>query len=669
MSEIQGMVPRTGGDTLELVKDLEQMHFTPKQPLTDRTNWSAAQSSRLYGLEAWGQPYFSVSEQGHVMVRPRAERGGCLDLVSLVRSLQARSLSLPLLIRFDDILEDRLARLHDAFERAIIQYGYRGRYQGVFPIKCHQQRHVLEHVVRVGRRWNFGLEAGSKAELLIALALLDDPDALLVCNGYKDTRYLETAILARRLGRRPLVVIEQPDEVDGLTACSRRLGMAPLMGVRAKLSVQGIGRWGNSSGDGAKFGLSVPDLLTTVNTLRDVGLLEELRLLHVHIGSQISDIAVLKEALQEMGQIYVQLVALGAPMGYLDVGGGLGVDYDGSCTATAASTNYSLQNYANDVVATIQECCQPRGVPMPTLVSESGRAVASHFSVLVFDVLSTGRVNAVVPPSQEEEPLLVRNLRELLATVTPENLQEAWHDAVKFKDDALSAFRLGYLSLSDRGTAEQLYWACCRTIANHLGNQPVPADLQPITTALAATYYANLSIFRSAPDTWAIDQLFPVMPIHRLHEPPQVLGTFADLTCDSDGKLNRFINSGTHKSLLELHHLQPPNPYWMGLFLGGAYQEIMGNLHNLFGRTNAVHIRLASQGGYQVEQVARGNTTSDVLTALDHDPRSLVERLRRDSEIAIAAGNLTVPDAHRFITHVEESLRQSTYLEPGVRPH
>ena len=643
------------------------MSPAPRQSSTRQTPWSTAHSSRLYGLDAWGQPYFSINEQGHVVVRPRGAEGDGLDLVTLVQDLQARHLSLPLLIRFDDILEDRLARLHGAFAQAVAQYRYQGRYRGVFPIKCHQQRHVLEHVVRAGRRWNFGLEAGSKAELLVALSLLDDPDALLVCNGYKDTRYLETAILARRLGRRPLVVIEQPNEVEGLVACSRQLGMAPLMGVRAKLAVQGSGRWGNSSGDGAKFGLSAPDLLATVNTLGEAGLLGELRLLHMHIGSQISDIAVLKEALQEMGQIYVQLVALGAPMGYLDVGGGLGVDYDGSCTATAASTNYSLQNYANDVVATIQECCQPHGVPVPILVSESGRAVASHFSVLVFDVLSSGGVHGAVPPLQEEEPLLVRNLRELLAAITSKNLQEAWHDAVKFKDDALSAFRLGYLSLVDRAKSEQLYWACCRTIADYLSHQSIPADLQPITSALAATYYANFSVFRSAPDTWAIDQLFPVMPIHRLHEPPQVLGTFADLTCDSDGKLNRFIDAGGHKSHLELHRLQPPNPYWVGLFLGGAYQEIMGNLHNLFGRTNAVHIRLAPQGGYRVEQVAQGNTMSDVLTALDHDPQSLMERLRRDSEAAIAAGNLTIPDAHRLMTHVEESLRQSTYLESGVR--
>ncbi len=646
-----------------------QTHLSQGQPSPGETTWTAAESSRLYGLEHWGQPYFSINERGHVIVQPRAEWGGCLDLVSLVQDLQARNLSLPLIIRFDDILEDRLTKLHGAFERAMAQYSYEGKYQGVFPIKCHQQRHVVEHLVRVGRRWNFGLEAGSKAELLVALALLDDPDALLICNGYKDNRYLETAILARRLGRRPLAVIEQPHEVHDLIACSQRLGMTPLMGVRAKLSVPSMGRWGTSSGDGSKFGLSAPQLLVTINTLQEAGLLEDLRLLHMHIGSQISDIAVLKEALQEVGQLYVQLVAMGAPMGYLDVGGGLGVDYDGSRTATTASTNYSLQNYANDVVATIQECCQPHGVPMPTLVSESGRAIASHFSVLVFDVLSTGTVNGVIPPQQEEEPLLVRNLRALLDTISPDNLQEAWHDALKFKDDALSAFRLGYLSLIDRSKAEQLYWACCCTIAEHLSRQPIPADLQPLATALAATYYGNFSIFRSAPDTWAIDQLFPVMPIHRLHEPPQALGTLADLTCDSDGKLNNFIGSGGHKSLLELHHLQPGEPYWLGLFLGGAYQEIMGNLHNLFGRTNAVHIRLAPQGGYRVEQVVRGNTTSDVLRALDHDPQALVERLRQDSEAAIAAGNLTIPEAHRLITHVEESLRQTTYLGPDMVPH
>lgn len=328
-------------------------------------SWSAADGAALYGLDRWGEPYFSVGARGHVMVQPRGDRGGSLDLVELVRELQGRDLTLPLLIRFDDILEDRLERLHGAFERAITQYCYEGRYQGVFPVKCNQQRHVVEQLVESGRRWHFGLEAGSKAELLIALSLLDDPDALLICNGYKDRRYIETAILARRLGRQPVVVIEQADEVERIIAASSALGGAPFIGIRAKLSARSTGRWGSSVGERAKFGLSIPDVLTTVERLRQAGLLDDLRLLHFHVGSQINDIAVLKDALQEAGQIYAELNRLGAPMGFLDVGGGLGIDYDGSRTATAASTNYSLQNYANDVVATIKECCEPHGIRPP----------------------------------------------------------------------------------------------------------------------------------------------------------------------------------------------------------------------------------------------------------------------------------------------------------------
>ncbi|NDG01280.1 MAG: biosynthetic arginine decarboxylase, partial [Synechococcaceae bacterium WBB_32_011] len=498
--------------------------------------WTSADSAALYGLERWGDPYFSVNSCGHVIVQPRGDRGGSLDLVELVEGLQNRNLHLPLLIRFDDILEDRLERLHGAFERAIAQYGYGGRYQGVFPVKCNQQRHVVEQLVESGRRWNFGLEAGSKAELLIALSLLNDPAALLICNGYKDNRYIETAILARQLGRQPVVVIEQADEVERIISASKTLGAAPLIGIRAKLSTRSTGRWGSSVGERAKFGLSVPDLLATVEALRAANLLNDLRLLHFHIGSQINNIAVLKDALQEAGQLYVQLAELGAPMGYLDVGGGLGVDYDGSRTASAASTNYSLQNYANDVVATIKECCEPKAIAVPTLVSESGRAIASHFSILVFNVLGNTAVADQVPDQQPEEPLIVRNLRETLAGINPQNLQEAWNDARKFKDDALSSFRLGYLSLQHRGLAEQLYWACCWAITRELPATDVPEDLRSLQAALAHTYYANLSIFRSAPDTWAIDQLFPIMPIHRLDERPNQLGSFADLTCDSDGK-------------------------------------------------------------------------------------------------------------------------------------
>ena len=549
-------------------------------------------------------------------------------------------------------------------------------------MKCNQQRHVVEQLVESGRRWHFGLEAGSKAELLIALSLLDDPDALLICNGYKDRRYIETAILARRLGRQPVVVIEQADEVERIIAASSSLGGAPFIGIRARLSARSTGRWGSSVGERAKFGLSIPALLTTVERLRETGLLADLRLLHFHIGSQINDIAVLKDALQEAGQIYAELTRLGAPMGFLDVGGGLGIDYDGSRTASAASTNYSLQNYANDVVATIRECCEPHGIRPPTLVSESGRALASHFSVLVFDVLGAGGRSDGVPPVAEGEALILRNLRDTLGVVEAiaaaggedggeraevERLQEAWNDALKFKEDALNAFRLGYLSLPERATAERLTWASCQAIARQLEGLPagtvIPQELQALPAALAGTYYANLSVFRSAPDTWAIDQLFPVLPIHRLDERPTRLGSFADLTCDSDGKIARFIDRGQVKPLLELHDLRPGEPYWIGLFLGGAYQEVMGNLHNLFGSTNAAHIRLAAGGGYRVEHVVRGNTNAEVLEAMEHDPDLLQERLRLASEQAIGRGDLAISDARRLMAHLRASLEQTTYLE------
>jgi arginine decarboxylase len=652
--------------------------------MASAARWSIADSAALYGLERWGEPYFSLNARGHVIVQPRGDRGGALDLVELVQGLQGRNLSLPLLIRFDDILEDRLERLHAAFERAIAQYGYAGRYQGVFPVKCNQQRHVVEQLAESGRRWHFGLEAGSKAELLIALSLVDDPEALLICNGYKDQRYIETAILARRLGRQPVVVIEQADEVERIIRASRELGAAPFIGIRAKLSSRSTGRWGSSVGEKAKFGLAIPEVLATVEALRAAGLLADLRLLHFHVGSQINDIAVLKDALQEAGQIYVELTNLGAPMGFLDVGGGLGIDYDGSRTATAASTNYSLQNYANDVVATVRECCEPHGVTVPTLVSESGRAIASHFSVLVFDVLGCGGVlgsdgtAGAIPPAADGEPLVVRNLRDTLAAITSSDnrpdtsrLQEAWNDAIKFKDDALAAFRLGYLSLPQRALAEQLTWACAEAIVARLpagagggsSGGPIPDDLRALAAALAGTYYANLSVFRSAPDTWAIEQLFPLMPIHRLDEQPTRLGHFADLTCDSDGKLARFIGDGQAKPLLELHALREGEPYWIGMFLGGAYQEVMGNLHNLFGSTNAVHIRLADGGGYRVDHVVRGNTNAEVLEAMEHDPELLLERLRVASEAAIQRGDLAISDARRLMAHLETSLGQSTYLQ------
>lgn len=640
---------------------------------TDVTSWTAEDSAELYGLHRWGEPYFSVNSRGHISVEPLGERGGSLDLVELVQGLEGRNLNLPLLIRFDDILQDRLERLHAAFEKAIVHYGYKGRYQGVFPVKCNQQRHVVEELVSCGKQWHFGLEAGSKAELLIALSLIEDPEALLICNGYKDRRYIETAILARRLGRQPVVVIEQAEEVSRIIKASRELGAAPFIGIRAKLSTRSTGRWGSSVGDKAKFGLAIPEVLATVEALREADLLKDLRLLHFHVGSQINDIAVLKDALQEAGQIYAELTKLGAPMGYIDVGGGLGIDYDGSRTATAASTNYSLQNYANDVVATVGECCKTQGVAVPTLVSESGRAIASHFSVLVFNILGNGSQQKAQAAVRESQSLTVGNLRDTLNNICEthvENdadtmrLQEAWNDALKFKEDALAAFRLGYLNLPDRALAEQLTWSCAEEIVARLPRHlTIPEDLKNLQSALAETYYANLSVFRSAPDTWAIDQLFPIMPIHRLDEAPTKLGHFADLTCDSDGKLAKFIGDGQARPLLELHELHNNEPYLIGMFLGGAYQEVMGNLHNLFGSTNAAHVRLNPGGGYQVDHVVRGDTNADVLEAMEHDPNLLLERLRIATETAIQQGSLSISEASRLMDHLENSLRQITYLQ------
>ena len=636
--------------------------------------WSIARSGDLYGLNRWGDPYFSINSRGHVVVQPRGDRGGSIDLMELLSGLEERDLSSPLLVRFDDILDDRLERLHAAFERAISHYDYSGCYQGVFPIKCNQQRHVVEHLVESGRRWNFGLEAGSKAELLIALSLTQNPHALLICNGYKDHRYIETAILARKLGHQPVVVIEQADEVPRIIKASKVLGASPFLGLRARLSSRSTGRWGSSVGERAKFGLNLTEVLKTVEALKAAGLLDELRLLHFHIGSQINDIAVLKDALQEAGQIYVELIRLGAPMGLLDVGGGLGVDYDGSRTASAASTNYSLQNYANDVVATVKECCMPHNIPVPTLVSESGRAIASHFSVLVFNVLGCGQPPEQEPAPQPDEPLPVRNLRETLFQIRqvkdqPEIdislLQEAWNDAVKFRDDALAAFRLGYIRLDQRAMAEELSWSCAQAINALLpGSKPIHEDLRGLQRALACTYYANLSVFRSAPDTWAIDQLFPVMPIHRLDEQPTELGQFADLTCDSDGKLDQFIDAGKTKSLLELHPLRDGEPYRIGIFLAGAYQEVMGNLHNLFGSTNAVHVRLNPIGsGYVLDHVVHGDTNADVLQVMEHDPDLMLERFRQATEQAIQSKALGIADARRLMDHLKTSLRQTTYLQ------
>ncbi len=651
-------------------------HDTKMAP--EPQDWTIEDSEELYRITGWGEPYFAINDAGHVTVSPKGERGGSLDLYELVSALKRRNLEPPLLIRFSDILEDRIERLNAAFARAIARYNYTGVYRGVYPTKCNQQRHLVENLVKFGQPHQFGLEAGSKPELLIALATLTTPGALLICNGYKDREYIETAILARRLDKTPIIVIEQIEEVAMAIDASRSLGIKPILGVRAKLSSRGTGHWGCSTGDRAKFGLTVPEIITAVDQLRDADMLDCLQLLHFHIGSQISSIGVIKDAIREAARIYVELASLGAKMQYLDVGGGLGVDYDGSKTNFYASKNYNMQNYANDVVAEIRDACREKELKMPTIISESGRAIASHQSVLVFNVLGTSDIPVDCPePAHEDEHLIIRNLWETYTSISNDNYQESYHDAEKFKEVAISQFEYGSMSLRERARAELLYWACCGKILHivrQLREQEdyVPDDLEDLEKIMASIYYVNLSVFQSAPDSWAIDQLFPIMPIHRLDEEPTCRATLADLTCDSDGKIDKFIDLTDIKSVLELHPLTyppqdnthqstSPDPYYLAMFLNGAYQEIMGNLHNLFGDTNTVHIKLTPDG-YRIEHVVKGDTMTEVLSYVQYDSEDLIESIRQQSEQALAAKRITLEEAQLLLQTYESSLRGYTYL-------
>ena len=666
-------------------------------------SWTIEDSKKLYRIHEWGEPYFSINAAGHVTIAPQGERGKTLDLWELVESLGKRNLGLPLLIRFSDILEDRIERLHNCFDKAIARYNYAGTYQGVFPIKCNQHRHLVKDLVRFGKSYQFGLEVGSKPELMIALAMLEptaqsnqeNSNALLICNGYKDRQYIETALLASKLGQKPIIVIERMAEFYLVMELSQSLDIEPLLGIRAKLSTQGTGRWGNSAGEGSKFGLTIPEILEVITQLQTARKLHCLKLLHFHIGSQISSISVIKDAIREASQIYVQLVQLGAAMGYLDVGGGLAVDYDGSRTNFPASKNYNMQNYANDIVAAVQETCEAAKITAPVLVSESGRAIASHQSLLVFDVLGTSDLVAKLPqPVDEKQNLIIRNLWQTYNFISEHNYQEAYHDAIAFKEEAISLFNLGYLSLTERAIAEQLYWACCSKILEIIHHQEyVPDDLEDLEKIMASIYYVNLSVFQSAPDSWAINQLFPIMPIHRLDEEPTQRAILADLTCDSDGKIDQFIDLRDVKNFLELHSLNedtkkqinivspatfstpnsphlpispspnsPPTPYYLGMFLVGAYQEIMGNMHNLFGDTNVVHIQMTPQG-YKIEHLVKGDTISEVLGYVQYDGQDLVETIRRRVEQALQDKRITLEESQLLLRNYEHSLSNYTYLQ------
>ena len=630
--------------------------------------WTIEDSDALYRVSGWGDPYFTIGLSGDVIVSPRGNGGPSINLHQLVRDPQTRGLTLPLLIRFSDILGDRIRRINESFAEAIAEYGYEGEYRGVYPIKVNQQRHIVEELLQHGRPYHLGLEAGSKPELMVAVALLNDPEALIICNGFKDQEYIETALLARRLGKTPVIVIERFAELGVVLRAVEKLGIEPVLGVRAKLGTRGAGRWGDSTGDTAKFGLTAAEIVDVVHTLRDAGLLHTLQLLHFHMGSQISQISVIKAALREASQLYAELAAIGARMGYLDVGGGLGIDYDGSKTDFHASKNYNVQEYAYDVVAAIQSACERRGVLPPTLVSESGRAMMAHQSVLVFDVLG---ISSILPQAEPErpdpsDPELIHDLFESFLGIDDENFQEAYHDAVEAKEQSLTLFSLGYLNLEQRARVERLYWATCVKILSLLqGMSHVPEELENLEEVLSAVYYGNFSVFQSMPDSWAIDQLFPIMPIHRLNEEPTRRGTLADLTCDSDGRIDQFIDLQDVKHVLELHHLNG-EPYYLGVFLTGAYQEILGALHNLFGDTNAVHVHV-TEGGYRVEHVIKGDTMAEVLRYVQYDGEQLLDNVRRASERALQERRMTLDQARILLGHYETSLRSTTYLTPEER--
>jgi arginine decarboxylase len=495
--------------------------------------------------------------------------------------------------------------------------------------------------------------------------MLDNPGALLICNGYKDREYIEMAMLAQKLGQTPIVVLEQLEELEIAIDLARSLGIEPNLGVRAKLNAKGVGRWGESSGDRAKFGLTIPEIIGVVERLKAENMLSSLQLLHFHIGSQISSISTIKDAIIEAGKIYVELAKLGANMKYLDVGGGLGIDYDGSKTNFHASKNYTLQNYANDIVAEIKDACTDKDIAVPTLISESGRAIASHQSILIFNILSSSQVNTALPnrpENLENEHQILQHLWETYDGIDRENYLESFYDASQFKDEALSRFNLGLLPIVARAHAEQLYWASCRRILEIARtDEYIPEDLENLEKMMASIYYANMSVFQSAPDTWAIDQLFPIMPIHRLNEEPVERAIIADLTCDSDGKIDSFIDLRDVKPVLELHTLKPDEPYYLGMFLAGAYQEIMGNLHNLFGDTNAVHIKLTPKG-YLIEHVVKGDTMKEVVGYVQYNAEDLIERMRQKTERALIDRKIAIGESRRLLQNYEKTLDCYTYL-------
>ncbi|MCP4172104.1 MAG: biosynthetic arginine decarboxylase [Fuerstiella sp.] len=628
--------------------------------------WSAADAAELYEVARWGDGYFSVETNGNLLVHPDRNPDRSIDLKKLIDRLQLRGIDVPVLLRFNGIIRDRLKALNDAFASATSEYGYTGTYSCVYPIKVNQQREVVEKVIECGREFGFGLEAGSKPELLAVVAMTE-AQTPIICNGFKDAEFIEMALLAQKVGRHVIPVVEKYTELELILRCAQRIGMRPVLGVRVKLASRGAGRWQSSGGYRSKFGLRVNEILNALEHLKSCGMEDCLQLLHFHLGSQITNIRQLKAALNEGSRVYTDLVNRGAGLRYLDVGGGLGVDYDGSQTNSESSMNYTLAEYARDVVYHIQTVCDDATVPHPHIISESGRAVSAFHSVLVFSVLGVSQQGReepqgdLVPPADAPQP--VHDLYESYTELTQRNVLESYHDAQNAIELAMTLFATGHLPLEQRCLAESLYFSICHRIWTLTGSMEyVPEELEALDRLLSDNYFCNFSLFRSIPDSWAIKQLFPVMPIHRLGEQPKRHAVLSDMTCDSDGKIDQFISRRDAKRTLLLHEFDG-TPYYIGTFLVGAYQEILGDLHNLFGDTNAVHLDISGTGEVTLDTILKGQTISEVLEHVQINGRDLIHRLQLVVDTAVRTGRIDDAQAAEFVRCYQHALSGYTYLD------
>ena len=628
--------------------------------------WTSDKAAELYGVERWGAGYFSISEKGEVVVHPGGNGGVSVSLYEVAQGIQERGFDLPVLVRLSDILDARIKNLHESFGTAMRDYNYRGNYRGVYPIKVNQQQQVVEEICNFGANYHHGLECGSKAELIAAMSFLKDPEAYLVCNGYKDEEFIDLGLYALKMGIRCVFVIEMPSELDLIIERSRALGVQPILGVRIKLSTQASGHWTESGGERSVFGLNTAQVMDVLDRLRDEQMLDCMHLLHYHLGSQIPNIRDIREAVKEGCRIYAGLVAEGAPMGVLDLGGGLAVDYDGSHTDFEGSCNYGTAEYCSAIVEEVMSILDESETPHPDIITESGRATVAYYSILLFNVLDVSRFETHALPETlpEDTHELLANLMETFRSLTAKNVQECYHDAIYYRDEAHELFKRGGMTLRERALAGQIFWHILTRISVLLRDfDYVPDEFEHLTSALADVYYGNFSLFQSLPDSWAIDQLFPILPIHRLDEEPTREAILADITCDCDGKINRFVDLHGVRKTLPLHDLKDDKDYTLGVFLVGAYQETLGDLHNLLGDTNVVSVRIDPDGHIHYTREIEGDSVADVLSYVEYEPKEMIRRMRAMAEQAVKDGNLTAKERRAVMDAYEGGLRGYTYFE------